>query len=157
MGISREAFQKTGGFVFDRYAEDIELSIRMRKMGLRVGLIPDAFVYHQRRATLKDFFKQVSNFAKGRVLVGRVHRGEVKITHWFPALFLVGMVILLPLAIVYPFLAAAGAIGYMLYFIAIALSCFSITHSVGVTLLSIPSAFIQMIGYGSGFLRAYFS
>jgi len=64
MGISREAFNKTGGFHFDRFAEDIELSIRMKKLGLRIGLIPDAFVYHQRRATLKDFFKQVSNFGR---------------------------------------------------------------------------------------------
>lgn len=155
MGISRVAFQKTGGFRFDRFAEDIELSIRMKKMGLRVGLIPDAFVYHQRRATLKDFFKQVSNFAKGRVLVGRAHRGEVKITHLFPSLFLLGMIGLIPLTIVSSTLALLGAIAYVLYFIAIAVDCFSLTRSLRVSFLSIPSAFTQLVGYGSGFLKAY--
>ncbi len=90
MGLSREAFKVTGGFRFDRFAEDIELSVRMKKLGLRVGLIPEAFVYHQRRATFASFFNQVSNFAKGRVLVGRTHSGEVKLVHWFPALFLLG-------------------------------------------------------------------
>jgi glycosyltransferase involved in cell wall biosynthesis len=44
MGISREVFEKTGGFKFDRLAEDIELSIRMKKMGFNVILIPDALV-----------------------------------------------------------------------------------------------------------------
>jgi glycosyltransferase involved in cell wall biosynthesis len=157
MGISREAYGQTGGFHFDRFAEDIELSIRMKKMGLRVGLIPEAYVYHQRRATLKDFFKQVSNFAKGRVLVGRAHRGEVKITHWFPSFFLLGMVALLPLTLMTPALAFSGAIAYTLYFVAIAVDCLTMTRSFSVALLSIPAAFIQMTGYGSGFLRAYLS
>src|SRR5690606_27197993 len=31
MGISREVFEKTGGFRFDRFAEDIEFSIRMKQ------------------------------------------------------------------------------------------------------------------------------
>jgi glycosyltransferase involved in cell wall biosynthesis len=38
MGISRTVFEKTGGFKFNRLAEDIELSIRMRKMGFKVDL-----------------------------------------------------------------------------------------------------------------------
>lgn len=156
MAISREAFNKTGGFHFDRFAEDIELSVRMKKLGLRIGLIPDAFVYHQRRTTLKEFFKQVSNFGKGRVLVGRAHRGEIKITHWFPSLFLLGLLGLIPMAIGFPKLALMGVIAYIIYFIAIAVDCFSFTRSILVAILSIPSAFVQMTGYGSGFLREYF-
>ncbi|GHM99002.1 glycosyl transferase [Cytophagales bacterium WSM2-2] len=153
MGISRKAFEKTGGFQFDRFAEDIELSIRMKKMGLRVGLIPEAYVYHQRRATLKDFFKQVSNFGKGRVLVGRSHPGEVKLTHWVPAAFLIGLFSIIPLIIFFPALGGIALITYGLYFLGIGLECFRVTHSLRVTLLSIPSAFIQMTGYGSGFLK----
>lgn len=157
MGISHEAFRKTGGFHFDRFAEDIELSIRMKKMGLRVGLIPDAFVYHQRRATLSDFFRQVSNFGKGRVLVGRAHRGEVKITHWLPSVFLLGMIALIPMVVIFPRVASFCAVAYALYFIAVAVDCFFATRSTRVALLSIPSAFTQMIGYGSGFLRTCLS
>ena len=69
MGISREVYQKTQGFTFDRFAEDIEFSIRMKQHGFRVGLIPEAFVYHKRRTNFGQFFRQVSNFGKGRVLV----------------------------------------------------------------------------------------
>jgi len=64
MGISRRVFEQTKGFAFDRFAEDIEFSIRMKKAGFRVGLIPEAFVYHKRRATFGQFYNQVFNFGK---------------------------------------------------------------------------------------------
>jgi glycosyltransferase involved in cell wall biosynthesis len=153
MGISREVFKITEGFRFDRSAEDIEFSVRLKKLGLRVGLIPDAFVYHQRRATLKEFFKQVSNFGKGRVLVGRAHPGEVKLVHWFPSLFLLGLLSLVPVAFLNPPLGVAAVLLYLLYLIAIGADSFKKTKSVKVAMLSLPSAVIQLTGYGYGFLR----
>lgn len=156
MGISRDAFKNTGGFRFDRFAEDIELSVRMKEMGLRVGLIPDAFVYHQRRATLKEFFKQVSNFGKGRVLVGRAHPGEIKLVHWFPSFFLLGLVCIVPLSIISISLAEIVSLLYIIYFIAIGIDCFRKTSSVLVAVLSIPSALVQLAGYGWGFLKETF-
>lgn len=153
MGISREAFQKTGGFRFDRFAEDIELSIRMRKLGLRVELIPDAFVYHQRRATLKDFFKQVSNFGKGRVLVCRAHGGEIKITHCFPSVFLLGLILIIPLLVVSKFLGVLLISVYLIYFLSIAFEAFAKTKSILVAFWSVPSALTQLTGYGLGFIK----
>lgn len=153
MGLSREAFQKTGGFRFDRFAEDIELSIRMKELGLQVHLIPNAYVFHKRRTTLKQFYNQVSNFGKGRVLVGRVHRGAVKITHWVPALFTLGLISILPLAIFSPFLGQLLLGSYFVYLIAIGILATHQTKSLEVGFLSIPSAFIQLTGYGIGFLR----
>ncbi|MBS1680277.1 MAG: glycosyltransferase [Bacteroidetes bacterium] len=153
MGISRKAYALTQGFHFDRFAEDIELSIRMKKLGLRVGLIPQAFVYHQRRSTLNDFFRQVSNFGKGRVLVGRAHRGEIKLTHWFPTFFLIGLFAILPLLLITKFLGEVLLSGYLLYLIAIALDAGIKTKSVIVSILSVPSALVQLTGYGWGFLK----
>jgi glycosyltransferase involved in cell wall biosynthesis len=153
MGLSREVFKITEGFHFDRFAEDIELSIRLKKIGLRVGLIPDAFVYHRRRATLREFFKQVSNFGKGRVLVGRAHPGEVKMVHWFPSFFLLGLLSLIPVALLSPRVGGAALIVYFLYMIAIGVDSFKKTKSVEVAMLSLPSAAIQLTGYGYGFLK----
>jgi glycosyltransferase involved in cell wall biosynthesis len=153
MGISREVFKITDGFHFDRFAEDIEFSVRLKKLGFRVGLIPDAFVYHQRRATLKEFFKQVSNFGKGRVLVGRVHPGEVKLVHWFPSFFLLGLLSLLPVAFLNPPVGEVAFLLYLLYLIAIGADSFKKTKSAMVAMFSIPSAVIQLTGYGYGFLR----
>lgn len=157
MGISREVYEKTRGFHFDRFAEDIELSIRIRKLGFKVSLIPEAFVFHKRRTSLAAFFKQVSNFGKGRVLVGRKHPGEVKPTHWFPAFFLLGLLAIPVLFIFSPNWSVLVTLAYGFYTVAVAIDSFIATRSLQVTFLSIPSLFVQMIGYGWGFLKAILS
>lgn len=155
MTISRAVYERTKGFRFDRFAEDIELSIRIRKEGFRTGLIPDAFVYHKRRTTFSQFFKQVSGFGKGRILVGRAHRGEVKLTHWFPAFFLLGLFsIPLFLALYLP-IGIIVVSGYILYSLAVAADAWHTTRSIAVSVLSIPSLYVQMTGYGRGFLKEW--
>lgn len=149
MGMSRIAYEKTGGFKFDRYAEDIEFSLRAGKLGLKVGLIAEAFVYHKRRATLSQFFRQVSNFGMGRIHVSRAHKGAIKLTHWFPAAFMLGIFVI-------PFFPWLG-IGYLLYLIAVFVDALSTTRNIPVAFLSIPSVIVQMTGYGSGFLKALIS
>lgn len=153
MGISRKVFEKTGGFKLNRLAEDIELSIRMRKLGLNVVLLAEAYVYHKRRTNLHQFYNQVSSFGKGRILVGREHPGEVKITHWFPAVFLVGLFLpflLLPISMK---LALTVVVVYGVYFAAIFMDSLRINKNLKVAFLSVPSSFIQLTGYGSGFLK----
>ena len=153
MGFRNEVFQKTGGFKFDRFAEDIEYSIRMRKAGYKVGLIPEAYVYHKRRTDFKQFYRQVSNFGRGRILVGRAHPGEVKLAHWFPAFFLMGLLLLPIIFLFNSSLALVGLGGYIFYLLLIAADCFLSTRSIYVSLLSVPAAFIQLAGYGFGFLK----
>lgn len=153
MGISRTVFEKTSGFKFDRFAEDIEFSIRMKKMGFKVGLIPEAYVFHKRRTSLQQFYNQVFNFGRGRILVGKSHAGEVKLTHWFPAVFMLGMIAIFPAALIDLRLASLGLALYIIYFLAIALDSLRVTGSLLVSLLSVPAAFVQMVGYGTGFLK----
>ncbi len=153
MGISKAVFKKTAGFRFDRFAEDIELSIRIKKAGFRIGLIPEAYVYHQRRTNFNQFFTQVSNFGKGRVLVGKAHPGSIKVTHWFPAFFLLGL-LLLPFLLV--FLWHWGLIlllGFCLYLAIVAADAGFETRSLVVACLAIPSSLIQLTGYGTGFIK----
>jgi glycosyltransferase involved in cell wall biosynthesis len=153
MGVRKEVFQKTGGFRFDRFAEDIEWSIRMKKAGFRVGLIPEAYVYHKRRADFEQFYRQVSNFGMGRALVGRVHPDAIKFTHWFPAFFLLGL-LGLPFALLFYWpLGLSILLAYCLYMAAIVMDAGIKTNSAAVAFLSMYSALIQLIGYGSGFLR----
>lgn len=156
MGMTRSAFEKTGGFVFTRLAEDIELSIRARKAGLKVGLIQNAFVYHKRRNSLAAFFRQVYCFGQGRVRVGKTHPGEVKATHWLPVLFLLGICAM----IVSPFflsgLFVAMVTLYLAYAIAILVVSLRRSGRIVIGLLSVPAAFVQLCGYGLGFLREQF-
>lgn len=152
MGISKEVFDRTQGFTFDRFAEDIEFSIRMKKAGFRIGLIYDAFVFHKRRATFPQFFKQVFNFGKGRALIGRVHPEEVKLAHWFPAAFTAGT---LALPVLYFTGGLLFPIGVGLVFLYLALIFFDALKTgrhLGVAGLSVLSALLQLWGYGLGFL-----
>lgn len=156
MGMSRLAYEKTGGFKFDRYAEDIELSIRAGKLGLRVGLIAPAFVYHKRRATLGQFFRQVSNFGMGRIHVARAHRGAIKATHTAPALFLLGLLAIPVITIIsWPFGATVLSI-YIVYVVAVFFDAWRTVKDFRVAVLAVPSVLVQMTGYGSGFLKALF-
>jgi glycosyltransferase involved in cell wall biosynthesis len=156
MGFRKDVFQKTGGFTFDRFAEDIEFSIRIRKAGYTIGLIPEAYVYHKRRTNFKQFYRQVYNFGRGRILVGRAHPGEVKLTHWFPAFFLMGLLSIPFIFLFNSSLAMIGIGGYIFYLLLIAIDCFLSTKSIYVSLLSAPSTFIQLTGYGYGFLKELF-
>ncbi|MBX7125446.1 MAG: glycosyltransferase [Cyclobacteriaceae bacterium] len=156
MGVSRKVWEVTGGFQLDRFAEDIEWSIRIRKGGFRVGLIESAFVYHKRRTTLTAFFRQVWNFGKGRVLVGKAHPHEVKLTHWLPAVFTLGVLTVLLLAVAGSVLGFLGLTGLTVYVLALIAGAYQETHSVRTALLAVPCAFVQLGGYGLGFLSAYF-
>jgi GT2 family glycosyltransferase len=156
MGISRSVFEKTGGFRFDRYAEDIEFSIRMNNMGFTTALIPNAFVYHKRRSTWKQFFGQVFNFGRGRVQVARVHPGQIKITHWFPSFFLLGIFLTPFILVIDARLSLLFLSLYFLYFFGVALDTLVKSRSLFIAILSIPSAFIQLTGYGLGFLKEKF-
>lgn len=157
MGISRKVFEKTGGFKLSRLAEDIELSIRMRQLGFNVALLSDAFVYHKRRTSLKQFYNQVSGFGKGRVQVGQEHQGEIRLIHWFPSGFLTGMLVAFLLLLFSPLLASIMLIGYTFYLLAIFVDAYRVNKSLLVALLSIPAAFVQLTGYGYGFLKQFFS
>lgn len=153
MGISRKVFEETGGFQFDRYAEDIEFSIRMREKGFRVGLISEAFVYHKRRATLPQFYHQVFNFGKGRALIGRKYPAEVKLAHWLPSLFLLGCAMILVVSFLSVSLFLAGIGGLLLYLAGIFFHSLFINKNLIVALLSVPSVLVQFSGYGLGFLQ----
>ena len=153
MGMTKETFLKTGGFKFDRYAEDIELSVRMRKLGLRVGLIPEAFVFHKRRVNFEQFFKQVSGFGKGRILVGKAHPGSIKLVHCLPSIFLLGLIFAPIIFFAQSRMGLLLVLVYSAYFSAIAIDAWVTTKSLPVAVLSIPSSFVQLCGYGYGFLK----
>ena len=152
MGISRKVYITTQGFTFDRLAEDIELSIRIKEAGFKSALIPDAYVFHKRRATLREFYHQVFNFGRGRILVGRKHPHQVKLTHWFPSLFIVGIV-LLPFVLLISVPVFKAAVGVLILYLGlIFLDGFNTSKNLIVATLCIPSAIVQLAGYGLGFL-----
>ena len=154
MGISKEVFHATAGFQFDRYSEDIELSLRIRKAGFQSWLIPDALVYHKRRDTLPGFFRQVRNFGRGRIEAARVHSGTLRPTHFLPLIFSLGLVCGLCIGFVNALLLNATLLLYGCYLLLIFCGALISTHSLSAALLAVPSAIVQLSGYAWGFLSA---
>lgn len=150
MGFSKKVYQKVGGFK-DMFGEDIDLSLRIREAGFTTQLIPNAFVYHKRRVSLKSFYRQVHVFGMARVDLSLMHPDSLKIVHLLPALFLLGSVLLL-LSSLWHFALSAPL---WIYLIAIFVSASIEYKKLSVGALSIVTSAIQLYGYGYGFLKAF--
>ncbi|MBU3678758.1 MAG: glycosyltransferase [Candidatus Kapabacteria bacterium] len=152
MGISREIFNDTEGFSTMRFGEDVEFSIRMMGRGYRVSLIPDAWVYHKRRTDLKKFFKQVHNSGIARINITLRHPHTLKVTHFFPAAFTVYLLF----ALVFALSQAQGTIAMALPALYTALLFLEGSIKYRNPLLGlqcVAASYVQLIGYGSGFIR----
>ena len=154
MGISRKAYAQTGGFSSMRFGEDIELSLRMLKGGLAVGLITDAVVYHKRRVNFWQFFKQVHNSGIARINLYKRHPEALQAVHWFPALFILSSASLLSTLVLSPHFSLLPTTVLFSYLTLIAGDAARQHRSLTIGLLSVVAACVQLLGYGSGFLRA---
>jgi GT2 family glycosyltransferase len=150
MGFSKEVYKAVGGFN-DMLGEDIDLSLRIRKAGFEVRLIREVFVYHKRRIDFGRFFKQVNNFGQARIWLQLIHPGSMKIVHTLPALMLVAGLLLLVAAFFFPWLLLLPLLYAMLIFF----DSLAKNRSFKVAALSVVAAVVQISGYGSGFLKAF--
>ncbi|MFZ4455209.1 MAG: glycosyltransferase [Bacteroidales bacterium] len=150
MGISAEVFQKLNGFSKMRFGEDIDFSIRLFNAGYRVRLFPEAWVFHKRRVDLRKFYKQVFNSGIARINLYKKYPDSLKIVHLLPAVFTVAVISFL-LGGVYNFLMW---VPILLYATIIGIDSSLSNKSLKVGLLSIPASFVQLFGYGFGFLKA---
>ncbi|WP_339922416.1 glycosyltransferase [uncultured Cyclobacterium sp.] len=150
MGFSREVYQRVGGFIHPNMAEDIELSIRIKKAGFKLELVREAFVYHHRKNDFSSFFRQSHQFGRNRVFITQFHKDALKLVHLLPLVFLLGLLVL-PLAFLMfsPLGYAIGAV-YLLWTIAV---FFSSGPGLKVKCLALLTSYGQLIGYGTGVLR----
>ena len=150
MGISRKVYETVGGFN-DMLGEDIDLSLRIRKAGFDIRLIRETFVYHKRRIDFARFFKQVNNFGQARIWLHLIHPGSMKLVHTLPALMLVAGVLLLAASLFFPWLLLLP----LLYALLVFFDAIAQKHTLKVATLSVVAAAVQITGYGSGFLKAF--
>lgn len=157
MGIRRELFMQIGGFSGLKVSEDIDLSIRMQKAGFRAVLIEDALVFHKRRSTFYKFFRQVHSFGSGRIDLQLRHGDALKAVHLLPSVF----VVYLFAGLLLPFISAGFAAGWAFSLIAYAflvmIHSTCANKSILVGILSVYAAFLMLIGYGTGLLKAAFN
>ncbi|TAE19561.1 MAG: glycosyltransferase [Bacteroidetes bacterium] len=156
MGLSRKVWERVGGYHITRMGEDIEFAIRIEKAGFRTGLIRKAFVYHKRRTSFRQFFKQLHFFGRARINVRRFYPKELKLVHTFPALFLIFLLLFLPMWLVSPFLAQLQGLSLVLYASLLFSDALAKTKSLRVASLGVWAVFVQLTAYGLGFLTEMF-
>ena len=168
MGIRRDVYQELGGFSKMRFGEDIDFSIRIFKAGKRCRLFPKAWVWHKRRTDFRKFWKQVYNSGIARINLYKKYPDSLKLVHLLPMVFTVGTTCLLLLIlsglfllcipilnIIGSLLVMIGLMPLLLYSIIICVDSTMQNNSLKIGLLSIAAAFIQLTGYGCGFISAW--
>lgn len=154
MGISKKAFEKTNGFSEMKYGEDIDLTFRLWNHGFETQFIDNAFVYHKRRTSLKQFYTQTFNFGTARPILNRMYPASKKLTYWFPSLFITGFDISILFALLIDWIYI---IPFACYFLFVLVDSLFQNRDLKVALLSIVTTYTQFLGYGLGFLKSTFT
>ena len=154
MGFSQAVYKSTKGYSTMRFGEDIDLSIRIEKAGFTCHLIEDAYVFHKRRTDFKKFYKQIFNSGIARINLFKLHPGSLKLTHFFPSFFLVGLIISLATLII--FKSYFLIICYFAYLSILLLNATLMYQSVYIGMLSVVATLVQMFAYGTGFIKSFF-
>jgi len=152
MGYSREVYNTTKGFSLMRFGEDIDMSMRILKAGFKTALISDAYVFHKRRSNFRKFYKQVFNSGIARINLYKRHPELLKPVHTLPSMFLIGSLFLIMFSL---FVSAYFILPLLFYIILLFLDSYQKNKSTEVALLSIPAGFIQLCGYGAGFILSF--
>ena len=159
MGVRREVYQRLGGFSRMRFGEDIDFSIRIFKAGCRCRLFPEAWVWHKRRTDFRKFFRQVYNSGIARINLYKKYPESLKLVHLLPMVFTVGVLSMLVLALVLllacPLCAWFPLLPLLLYALIILADSSRQNHSMRIGVLSIVAAYTQLMGYGFGFINAW--
>lgn len=169
MGVRTDVYRKLGGFSRMRFGEDIDFSIRLFNAGYRVRLFPEAWVWHKRRTDFQKFFRQVFNSGIARINLHKRHPGSLKIVHTLPAVFTVGVGCLVLISAVgrammhydsanwhdWYYVSALPWLPILLYCLLVFVDSSFKNRSAKVGVKSIAAAFTQLVGYGTGFLYAW--
>lgn len=167
MGIRREVYQQLGGFSKMRFGEDIDLSIRIFKGGYHCRLFPEAWVWHKRRTDFRKFFRQVYNSGIARVNLYKKYPESLKLVHLLPTVFTVGTIALILTSAVgrllmhyygvhrFYWLCSAPWLPILLFCLIILVDSTIRNKSLKIGFMSIGAAFVQLFGYGCGFISAW--
>ena len=155
MGIKRSIYDQIGGFGGLRHGQDIEFSNRIRKSGARIKFLINAIVYHRRRTSLKQFFKQVFNWGVARVNLGRIDKEMLEVVHFIPSVATLTALLSFGLCVVLKFSFYKYLLGTIIPLVILSLYGSITKKDIRVfpyLMIVIPA---QIIGYGTGFFQAY--
>ena len=169
MGIRRDVYLQLGGFSKMRFGEDIDFSYRIVEAGYQPRLFPSAWVWHKRRTDFRKFFRQVYNSGIARINLEKRHPGTLKLVHLLPMVFTIGVIALVLISAFgrammhydapnwrsWYWVCALPWLPILFYSLVIFLDSSIRNKSLKVGLLSVPAAFVQLMGYGFGFIESW--
>ena len=169
MGIRRDVYLQLGGFSKMRFGEDIDFSYRIVEAGYQPRLFPSAWVWHKRRTDFRKFFRQVYNSGIARTNLEKRHPGTLKLVHLLPMVFTIGVIALVLISAFgrammhydapnwrsWYWVCALPWLPILFYSLVIFLDSSIRNKSLKVGLLSVPAAFVQLMGYGFGFIESW--
>ncbi|TCK85008.1 glycosyltransferase [Albibacterium bauzanense] len=155
MGVSRKAWEQVGGFKLTRLGEDIEYSIRIQKAGFKIGLIPEAKVFHKRRTDFKQFYKQLHFFGRARINIYKHFPSELKLVHFFPSAFVLFLFTTLIANLLSLPIAQLGNLLLAIYILLLFFHAWNNTASLKIAFLSVFTSLIQLVAYGLGFIQDF--
>ena len=153
MGIKSDVYKALNGFSKMRFGEDIDFSIRIFDNGYSCRLFPEAWVYHKRRTDFRKFFKQVYNSGIARINLYKKYPSSLKLVHLLPAVFTIGVFLLCLSALLSCSFVPLSLL--LLYSILIFIDSATHYKSIKFGFLSVGAAFTQLMGYGLGFIEAW--
>ncbi|HJX71736.1 MAG TPA: glycosyltransferase [Bacteroidales bacterium] len=156
MGVSRKAFDAVGGYSGMKVAEDIDLSMRLHQAGFKTALIPDAYVYHKRKANLHKFLVQMFMYGKARIDLFMRHREALKITYLMPLFFLIYLLAGLASAFFSKVLFILFLASLIFYALAVFIDSSIQNRSLAAGILSVFAAYGFLVCYGSGLIYNIF-
>ncbi|MDO4801078.1 MAG: glycosyl transferase family 2, partial [Prevotellaceae bacterium] len=127
----------------------------------------DAWVWHKRRTDIKKFFRQVFNSGIARINLYKKYPESLKLVHLLPAVFTLGVCLLVLTSAVgrvlmahvgdmeWYWLAAVPWLPIIFFALVILLDSTIRNKSLKIGFYSIVTAFVQLMGYGFGFLSAW--
>ncbi|MDY2587655.1 glycosyltransferase [Winogradskyella aquimaris] len=149
MGLSKKAFEESGGFGKIHPGEDPDLSLRLQHLGYKTTLIKNAFVYHKRRISWTKFYKQVHKFGLVRPILNQWHPNSTSLVYWFPTVFILAFILAIALSVLGVLLPLYV---FLSYFIIAFFMAFYVNKNIIVALLALIAIVVQFFGYGYGFL-----
>ena len=160
MGVRADVYRALGGFSRMRFGEDIDFSYRIVEAGYRPRLFAEAWVWHKRRTDFRKFWRQVYNSGIARINLEKRHPGTLKIVHLLPMAFTLGVAFMALLAVVLlafgPWWGALLAISPVALYSLLVFADSALRYrSPRIGFLSVGAAFVQLTGYGCGFLEAW--
>jgi succinoglycan biosynthesis protein ExoA len=157
---TREIISRVGALDEDLVRnQDDEFNYRIRKLGGRILLIPEASCSYVPRSSLRLLWRQYYQYGLWKVRVLQKCPRQMRARHFVPGLFVVA---LLSSAVAVPFLHSAATVFvslFCLYAISNVLASVAVTHNAGRydVFPSVPLVFMTLhFAYGIGFLAGVF-